>query len=110
MYSLLLAGGGGTRLWPLSTKEYPKQFVVIEGDKYSLFQNTVLRCAKFTDSKHIIILTGDVYKDEIIKQAKEVGVEIPEENILCEPMPKGTLPAVMLGVTHIKFLSAILGI
>lgn len=101
MYALLLAGGGGTRLWPLSTKEIPKQFVVIDGDKYSLFQNTLLRCAKFTDSDHMIILTGSVYKDMIIRQAEEIGIEIPDENILCEPKPKGTLPAVMLGVSHI---------
>lgn len=101
MYALLLAGGGGTRLWPISTKETPKQFVVIDGEKYSLFQNTLLRCLRFTDCEHIIILTGEIYKEQIIKQASEIGINLPEENILCEPKPKGTLPAVMYGVTRI---------
>lgn len=99
MYALLLAGGGGTRLWPLSTKDMPKQFVIIEGEKHSLYQNTLLRCLKFTDPSHILVLTGKIYKELIISQAEDIGINIPNENIICEPNPKGTLPAVMYGIS-----------
>ncbi len=101
MYTLLLAGGGGTRLWPISTKETPKQFIKIDGEEHSLFQNTVLRCLNFSDAEHILVLTGEAYKQQIIDQAKEIGTKIPQKNILCEPKPKGTLPAIMYGVCHI---------
>ncbi len=101
MYALLLAGGGGTRLWPLSTKDVPKQFVIIDGEEHSLYQNTLLRCLKFTDPSHIIVLTGEIYRELIISQAEDIGINIPAENILCEPKPKGTLPAVMYGVSKI---------
>lgn len=99
MYVLLLAGGGGTRLWPISTKEKPKQFIKIYGEEYSLFQNTVKRCLKITDSEHIIILTGEKYKKIAALQTEELGINIPAKNILCEPIPKGTLPAIVYGIT-----------
>ena len=101
MYALLLAGGGGTRLWPLSTVSYPKQFIRLQGEECSLFQQTVKRCLEFTDEAHILVLTGQIYKEQIKEQLEELSVSIPDENILCEPAPRGTLPALMLGVLEI---------
>ncbi len=101
MYALLLAGGGGTRLWPLSTVSHPKQFIRLRGEKYSLFQHTVKRCLEFTDDTHILVLTGQIYADQIKEQLEELSVSIPDENILFEPAPRGTLPALMLGVQEI---------
>jgi len=101
MYALLLAGGGGTRLWPLSTIPHPKQFIRLRGEEFSLFQHTVKRCLEFTDEAHILILTGQAYVEQIKEQLKELAISIPDENILCEPVPRGTLPALMLGVQEI---------
>lgn len=98
MYVLLLAGGGGTRLWPISTKEKPKQFIKLDGEEYSLFQNTVKRCLEFSDPEHIIVLTGEKYRNLVIEQTSEIGVSLSGENILCEPKAKGTLPAIVFGV------------
>lgn len=101
MYALLLAGGGGTRLWPLSTKTHPKQFVRLRGEKDSLFQQTVRRSLEFTDESHILILTGQIYREQIKEQLAELSVSVPDENILCESVPRGTLPALMLGVKEV---------
>ena len=102
MYVLLLAGGGGTRLWPISTKEKPKQFIKLDGEEYSLFQNTVKRCLVFSDPEHIIVLTGENYKTLVRKQTVELGIDLPDENILCEPKPKGTLPAIVYGIKKLN--------
>lgn len=101
MYALLLAGGGGTRLWPLSTLPYPKQFIRLRGEEFSLFQNTVNRCLEFTDAAHIIVLTGQSYVKQIQEQLAEISVTIPTENMVCESVPRGTLPALMLGVKEV---------
>ncbi len=101
MYALLMAGGGGTRLWPLSTVSHPKQFIRLRGEEFSLFQHTVKRCLEFTDEAHILVLTGEAYVEQIKEQLTELSVCVPDENILCEPVPRGTLPALMLGVGEI---------
>lgn len=101
MYALLLAGGGGTRLWPLSTVSRPKQFIRLRGEEFSLFQHTVKRCLMFTDEQHILVLTGQTYLEQIKEQLAELSVSLPAENILCEPVPRGTLPALMFGVQEI---------
>lgn len=101
MYALLLAGGGGTRLWPLSTVPFPKQFIRLRGEEFSLFQHTVKRCLTFTDEAHILVLTGQTYKEQIKEQLEELSVSIPDENIICESVPRGTLPALMLGVSEV---------
>ena len=102
MYALLLAGGGGTRLWPLSTVPHPKQFIQLEGEDYSLFQNTVRRCLQFTDEAHILVLTGQTYRTQIQEQLEQLGVTLPAENILYESVARGTLPALMLGVREVS--------
>lgn len=102
MYALLLAGGGGTRLWPLSTVPHPKQFIRLQGEQLSLFQQTAKRCLSFTNEEHILVLTGQAYLEQIKEQMKEIGISLPPENILCEPVARGTLPALMLGVQEIS--------
>ena len=72
MYALLLAGGGGTRLWPLSTVPNPKQFIRLRGEEFSLFQHTVKRCLEFTDEAHILVLTGRGYVEQIKEQLAEL--------------------------------------
>lgn len=102
MYILLLAGGGGTRLWPLSTKEEPKQFLLLPGETESLFQKTLRRCLQLTDLSHIIILTAERYKEQIGQQIASMQLTVLPENILGEPVPKGTLPALLYGVQEVQ--------
>ncbi len=98
--SIILAGGSGTRLWPLSREQYPKQFLKLE--KTSLFQNTVLRCLKLSDPSGIFVVTNESQKFFVSGQMEEIGIDVPEENILIEPYGKNTLPAICFGMNHIK--------
>src|SRR5665811_613704 len=98
--SIILAGGSGTRLWPLSREQYPKQFLKL--GKTSLFQDTVLRCLKLSDISEIFVVTNEAQKFFVSGQMKELGLDVPVENILIEPQGKNTLPAICFGMHEIK--------
>lgn len=97
--SIILAGGSGTRLWPLSRELYPKQFLKIK-DR-SLFQDTVSRCLQVSDISEIYVVTNEVHKYFAIGQIEELGHDIPPENILLEPEGRNTLPAICYGIREI---------
>lgn len=98
--SIILAGGSGARLWPLSRKQYPKQFLKL-GDT-SLFQNTVLRCLNISDVSEIFIVTNESQKFLVLGQLEEIKCSIPKDNVLIEPMGKNTLPAICFGVHEVE--------
>ncbi len=98
--SIILAGGSGTRLWPLSREKYPKQF--LKFGKTSLFQDTIERCLELSDIKEIFVVTNESQKFFVIGQIKELGFDIPAENILIEPQGKNTLPAICFGMREIE--------
>ncbi|MEK7091811.1 MAG: sugar phosphate nucleotidyltransferase, partial [Patescibacteria group bacterium] len=85
MYVLILAGGGGTRLWPLSRENSPKQFLKIFDGK-SLFELTLARAEKLVPFSRIFISTSAKYVSLIRKEAPG----IPPENIISEPMRRDT--------------------
>ncbi len=91
VYVVILCGGGGTRVWPLSVSKKPKQFIKFYSDK-TLFQETVAKALKITDITKIVIITNDKYVDEI----KEEVPELPLENIIGEPIKRNT--ALAMGV------------
>lgn len=93
MKTIILAGGKGTRLWPLSRELLPKQFIKIFDDE-SLFQKAIKRALKFSTEKEIFIVTNKNYKFRVIDELQNINVNIPNENILIEPEGKNTLPAV----------------
>lgn len=102
MKLLVLAGGTGTRLWPVSRIYNPKQFVKFKGMGYSTFQKTILSAVKSFEKEEIFIVSNKEYKYFILGQLKELNIDIPNENIILEPSFKNTLHAVSLGVYYIK--------
>lgn len=91
MKIIIFAGGVGTRLWPLSRKNTPKQFGKIIGD-YSTLQHTVNRLLPQFDANDIYIATGARYKDIVAGQLPE----IPKENFIYEPEMRDNGPAIGL--------------
>lgn len=104
MKSIILAGGSGTRLWPLSRTNFPKQFIKLKNMDKSFFQMTFERCMSLTDIEDIYIVTNNSYKFLILNQIKEIGCLFNEKHILVEPTGKNTLPAIYYGVKEIQKL------
>lgn len=87
-YGLIMAGGIGSRFWPMSTPDHPKQFQDVLGVGKSLLQLTYERLLHTVPENQVFILTNSVYADMVKKQLPN----IPEDNILCEPERKNTAP------------------
>ena len=102
MKTIILAGGSGTRLWPLSRTYYPKQFLKLKNMNKSLFKMTFERCLKLSDVNDIYIVTNDSYKFLALNQIEELGCKIDESQTLLEPSGKNTLPAIYYGVKEIQ--------
>ena len=101
MKVIILAGGNGTRLWPLSRGSYPKQFIKLQDDKPSLFQQTFKRSLLLSCLNDIYIVTNKKYKFLVVGEIKELGYEYDESNIIIEPEAKNTLPAIYASVHEI---------
>jgi mannose-1-phosphate guanylyltransferase len=90
MIVLIVAGGSGTRLWPLSVPEYPKHLLNIVGEN-SLLQNTFERAKKITSVDKIYISTEASHSDHVVKQLPE----ITEEQVIVEPARRDTMPCIL---------------
>ncbi|AEA47439.1 mannose-1-phosphate guanylyltransferase/mannose-6-phosphate isomerase [Archaeoglobus veneficus] len=99
MKTIILAGGSGTRLWPLSREFFPKQFIKLF-DK-SLFQLTLQRALIFSSPEDIYVVTNEKQRFIALDQIAELGLKIPTENVIAEPLPKNTLPAICYTVLTI---------
>jgi mannose-1-phosphate guanylyltransferase len=93
-YAVIMAGGGGTRLWPVSRKNRPKQLLPLLGEQ-TLLQGTVARLADVFPAERILVVTVAPQVAEIQHQVPE----IPAENYLIEPAPRGTASVVGLAAT-----------
>jgi len=100
MKSIILAGGVGTRLWPLSREYYPKQFIVLEG--HSLFQKTYERATRLSDPDEIVVVTNEIHQYLARNQIEEMGYTISEDHLLAEPEGKNTLPAIAWAMQRIR--------
>ena len=96
MKALFLAGGSGTRLWPLSRKTRPKQLHVLFGEK-SMMTQTVDRVRDLVDAKDIWIITAETYLEVVSQQCPS----IPVSHLITEPFPLGTNLAVGLGLVNL---------
>jgi len=92
-YAIIMAGGIGSRFWPFSTAEKPKQFLDILGMGKSLIQLTFDRLAKVCPPENIYVVTNNKYADLIHEQLKD----IPTDNVLFEPVRRNTAPCVAYG-------------
>src|SRR5580693_796268 len=89
-YVAIMAGGIGSRFWPMSRQNFPKQFLDILNIGETLIQTTFKRFLSFIPKENIYIITSAEYVDIVKKQLKDV----PEENILGEPSRKNTAPCI----------------
>ncbi len=97
VYAVILAGGGGTRLWPKSRINTPKQFLKLLG-KETMIQITASRITNLVPWKRVIVVTNELYKDEVRKQLPQV----PSENIISEPTKRDTALAMLVGTLYAK--------
>ena len=93
-----MAGGRGERFWPKSRKTLPKQFLSRTGDGKTMIQLTVERILPLVEMDDIYIVTNKDYRQLVREQLPE----IPERNILCEPVGRNTAPCIGLGAMHIN--------
>ncbi len=96
LYALIFCGGGGTRLWPYSRQETPKQFLKVKGNK-TLIRQTYERLLPIIPKERVYLVTVPEYLDEV----KEELPEIPNKQVLVEAARKNTAMAAGLGVVSI---------
>ncbi len=96
-YALIIAGGVGTRLWPMSRKDMPKQLLPLIGE-HSMFKTSVDRLAPLFTPDQVYVVAGREYVDALRADAPE----IPRENFVAEPYGKNTGPATGLAISVIQ--------
>ena len=84
-----MAGGIGSRFWPMSRTAFPKQFIDILGTGQTLIQQTFDRLLKLVPKENIYIVTNDLYKDLVLGQ-----LDVVEDQVLCEPSRRNTAPCI----------------
>ncbi|HVP25256.1 MAG TPA: mannose-1-phosphate guanylyltransferase/mannose-6-phosphate isomerase [Methanomicrobiales archaeon] len=92
IHSIILAGGVGSRLWPLSRQYYPKQFLCL-GTR-SLFQETYERARLLSGDEGITVVTNAIHQYLVMNQLEEIGCAIGKDRLLLEPAGRNTLPAI----------------
>jgi mannose-1-phosphate guanylyltransferase/mannose-6-phosphate isomerase len=98
VYPILLAGGTGSRLWPVSRELFPKQLVKFIGND-SLVQSTIKRLIPVLDVDRVRIVCGQQHFHEMARHMQDIGLQ-PLGKIICEPSGRNTAPAILLAVYH----------
>lgn len=98
MYAVILAGGVGTRLWPRSRENRPKQFSDITGSGLTMIQDTAQRLEGMVDGSELFVVTGAAYVDLTAAQLPQM----PASHIIVEPSGRNTAPAIGLACLHLR--------
>jgi len=98
LHPVILSGGSGSRLWPLSRQNQPKQFLSLVGER-SLFQETVRRAASLPDAQPPVTVCAEDHRFMVGEQLQEMGV--PSGGILLEPVARNTAPAIAIAALHL---------
>ena len=97
-YGIIMAGGVGSRFWPVSTKAFPKQFHDMLGTGDTLIQKTFKRLAALIPEENILVLTNDSYKDLVLEQLPEIS----KNQVLLEPAMRNTAPCILYAALKIR--------
>ncbi|HSM62600.1 MAG TPA: mannose-1-phosphate guanylyltransferase [Gillisia sp.] len=97
-YAVIMAGGVGSRFWPLSTAKYPKQFHDMLGIGETLLQSTFNRLKHVVPRENILILTNEAYNDIVKEQLPKIN----QDQIILEPVMRNTAPCILLAAMKIK--------
>ena len=97
-YAVLMAGGVGSRFWPVSTSAYPKQFHDMLGTGATLLQKTFYRLNQFVPTENILILTNSNYKNLVLEQLPEVD----SQQVVLEPAMRNTAPCILYAALKIQ--------
>lgn len=100
-YLVILAGGAGSRFWPISSEELPKQFLDILGCGRTLIQLTLERFNGLIPKENVWVVTAEKYREIVMEQLPE----IPSGNILCEPCRRNTAPCICYVSWKVKKLN-----
>lgn len=95
MIIVIIAGGSGTRLWPLSTPDYPKHLLKINGDELSLLQHTYERAKALTDKIYVVSEAGHI--EHVKQQLKELS----DDHFIVEPARRGTASCIVAALVYI---------
>jgi mannose-1-phosphate guanylyltransferase len=96
-YAVIMAGGAGTRLWPLSRQSRPKPLLPLVEPERSLFQTAVERLSPLFPPDRVMVVAGA----DLTPRLREAAPDVPPENFIVEPMGRDTAPAVGLGAIHV---------
>ena len=99
-YAVIMAGGSGTRLWPLSRRQNPKQLLRLSGER-TLYQLAVDRLDRILSPENIIVITAG----DMVSKLMEQSPNIPKHNFLVEPEGRGTAPVIGLGAFYAEYLA-----
>lgn len=97
-YCVIMAGGVGSRFWPFSRNEKPKQFLDFFGTGRSLLQMTIDRFRPIIPIENILIVTNILYRDQVLEQIPD----LQSNQVLCEPARRNTAPCIAYAVARIK--------
>ncbi|MCK7591880.1 mannose-1-phosphate guanylyltransferase [Subsaxibacter sp. CAU 1640] len=97
-YAILMAGGVGSRFWPVSTQDFPKQFHDMLGTGDTLIQKTFQRLEQLIPSENIFILTNALYNDLVLQQLPKVT----QRQVLLEPAMRNTAPCILYAALKIQ--------
>lgn len=97
-YAIIMAGGVGSRFWPVSTADFPKQFHDMLGAGQTLIQKTFSRLSKLVPAENILVLTNEKYNDIVLAQLPQ----IKQAQVLLEPAMRNTAPCILYASLKIK--------